>query len=153
MGTRSPFPVPFPCLPLTRSTPSRRSLRPPMCTTPPTPPTTSSPSSPPTPPPSTRPSTFPCTLSRPTLSTAPPSLTSPRCPRGHPRRCSRRCPCFRSCCLRHHWPRRTCGRCLNDPKTTNSTTRLCNPKNFHLPVHVWKLFSVQKAHFPLVCPV
>merc|ERR1712066_85667 len=34
---------------------------------------------------------------------------------------------------------------------TNSTA--VQPKNFHLPVHVRKLFSVQKAHFPLVCPV
>merc|ERR1711874_136110 len=72
--TRPPSPLPCPCLPLTRCTPSRRSLRPPMCTTPPTPPTTSSPSSPPTPPQSTRPSTFPCTLSRPTSSPELPTL-------------------------------------------------------------------------------
>merc|ERR1712029_1083421 len=45
-----------------------------MCTTPPTPPTTSSPLSPPTPPQSTRPSTFPCTLSRPTSSPELPTL-------------------------------------------------------------------------------
>merc|ERR1712226_137245 len=72
--TRSLYPVPFPCLPLTRCTPSRRSWRLPMCTTPPTPPTTSSQLSPLTPPQSTRPSTFPCTLSRPTLSTVLPTL-------------------------------------------------------------------------------
>merc|ERR550534_70825 len=139
---RSLSPGPSLLLPLTRSTPSRRSLRLPTCTTPPTPPTTSSPSSPPTPPPSTRPSTCLCTPSRPTSF---PELPTPRPP-----------PSLTSL-LPLSLPTRTpVSSDTSLPLTkrchpTNSTA--VQPKNFHLPVHVRKLFSVQKAHFPLVCPV
>merc|ERR1711887_271087 len=122
--TRSPSPVPCPCLPLTRCTPSRRSLRPPMCTTPPTPPTTSSPSSPPTPPQSTRPSTFPCTLSRPTSSPELPTLRPPPLPTSPPLLTALSLvlatPPLASSDM---WLLPT--KCS---QTTHSTSRLCNPK-------------------------
>merc|ERR1712223_147880 len=155
MGTfpspmRSLSPGPSLLLPLTRSTPSRRSSRLPMCTTPPTPPTTSSPSSPPTPPPSTRPSTCLCTPSRPTSF---PELPTPRLP---PSPTWPPLPLLTSL-LPLSLPMPT----LVSSDTSPPLTKRCHPtnstavqpKNFHLPVHVRKLFSVQKAHFPLVCPV
>merc|ERR1712054_275221 len=129
---------------------SRRSLRLPTCTTPPTPPTTSSPSSPPTPPPSTRPSTCLCTPSRPTSF---PELPTPRLPPSPP---WPPLPLLMSL-LPLSLPMPT----LVSSDTSLPLTKRCHPtnstavqpKNFHLPVHVRKLFSVQKAHFPLVCPV
>merc|ERR1712079_769399 len=103
-----------------------------------------------TPPPSTRPSTCPCTPSRPTSF---PELPTPRLPPSPT------------------WPPPPLLTSLLPPSLPTPTpvssdtslplTKRCHPtnltavqpKNFHLPVHVRKLFSVQKAHFPLVCPV
>merc|ERR1719376_1700734 len=152
---RSPFPVPCPWLPLTRCTPSRRSSRPPMCTTPPTPPTTSSPLSPPTPPQSTRPSTFPCTLSRPTSSPELPTLTPPPLPTWPPLPLLTLPPLLTALLLVPATPPLASSDMWLLPTKCSHTFNLSavQPKNFHLPVHVWKLFSVQKAHFPLVCPV
>merc|ERR1712107_308582 len=124
--------------PLTRSTPSRRSLRLPTCTTPPTPP------------PSTRPSTCLSTPSRPTSFPELPTPRLPPSPTWPP-------PPLLTSLLPLSLPTPTpVSSDTSPPPTkrchpTNSTA--VQPKNFHLPVHVRKLFSVQKAHFPLVCPV
>merc|ERR1712203_968736 len=121
-----PVPAPY------KVHPVQESSRPPMCTTPPTPPTTSSPSSPPTPPQSTRPSTFPCTLSSPTSSPELPTLRPPPLPTWPPLPLLTSPPLLTALslvlatpplALLDMWLLPT--KCS---QTTHSTSRLCNPK-------------------------
>merc|ERR1712172_241838 len=132
------------------------------------PPTTSSPLSPPTPPQSTRPSTFPCTLSRPTSSPELPTLRPLPLPTWPPLPLLTLPPLLTALLLVPATPLlalsdmslelatpplASSDMWLLPTKCSQTTNSAVQPKNFHLPVHVWKLFPVQKAHFPLVCPV
>merc|ERR1712192_298920 len=113
-------------------------------------------------------STFPCTLSRPTSSPELPTLTPPPLPTWPPLPLLTLPPLLTALLLVLATPLlalsdmslvlatpplASSDMWLLPTKCSQTPNSAVHPKNFYLPVHVWKLFSVQKAHFPLVCPV